>query len=41
MWAGTAVLAAGEQWLALLPAILAVVVLFIAWALSPKGERVV
>lgn len=39
MWAGTAVLAAGEEWLALLPGILAVVVLFVAWSLSPKGKR--
>jgi ABC-2 type transport system permease protein len=41
MWAGAAVLAAGETWLALLPGILAVVVLFVAWAISPKGKRVV
>ena len=34
------VLAAGEEWLALLPGILAVVVLFVAWAISPKGKRV-
>ncbi len=40
MWAGTAVLAAGEEWLALLPGILAVVVLVVAWSLSPKGKRV-
>lgn len=40
MWAGTAVLFAGDQWLALLPGILAVVVLTIAWAISPKGKRV-
>lgn len=40
MWAGTAVLAAGEEWLALLPGILAVVVLFVAWSLSPKGKRI-
>jgi ABC-2 type transport system permease protein len=39
MWAGTAVLAAGEQWLALLPGILAVAVLIVAWAISPKGKR--
>jgi ABC-2 type transport system permease protein len=41
MWAGTAVLAAGEQWLALLPGTLAVIVLLVAWAISPKGKRVV
>lgn len=40
MWAGTAVLAAGDQWLALLPGFFAVVVLIVAWALSPKGKRV-
>ena len=40
MWAGCAVLVAGEEWLALLPGILAVVVLFVAWAISPKGKRV-
>jgi ABC-2 type transport system permease protein len=40
MWAGCAVLTAGEQWLALLPGILAVVVLIVAWAISPKGRRV-
>jgi ABC-2 type transport system permease protein len=40
MWAGTAVLAAGEQWLALLPATLAVIVMIVAWALSPKGKRI-
>ena len=40
MWAGTAVLFAGDQWLALLPGILAVVVLAVAWAISPKGKRV-
>ena len=40
-WAGTAVLVAGDQyWIALLPAILAVVTLFVAWSLSPKGKRV-
>jgi len=39
MWAGTAVLVAGEQWLALLPGILAVVVLIVAWSISPKGKR--
>jgi ABC-2 type transport system permease protein len=41
MWAGTAVLAAGESWLALLPGLLAVIVLLVAWAISPKGKRVV
>ena len=40
MWAGTAVLAAGEQMLALLPAAFAVIVMVVAWALSPKGKRV-
>lgn len=40
MWAGTAVLFAGDQLLALLPGILAVVVLAVAWAISPKGKRV-
>lgn len=40
MWAGTAVLAAGNQWLAVLPATLAIIVLVVAWALSPKGKRV-
>ncbi|MDC9825747.1 permease [Devosia sp. ZB163] len=40
MWAGAAVLAAGNQWIAALPAILAVVVLAVAYALSPKGKRV-
>ncbi|MEQ1900340.1 MAG: permease [Devosia sp.] len=39
-WAGTGVLVAGNQWLALLPATLAVVTLFVAWSLSPKGKRV-
>ncbi len=40
-WAGTAVLVAGDQyWVALLPGILAVVTLFVAWSLSPKGQRV-
>jgi hypothetical protein len=34
------VLAAGESWLALLPGILAVAVLIVAWAISPKGKRV-
>lgn len=41
MWAGAAVLAAGNQLLAILPAGLAVIVLFAAWGLSPKGKRVV
>ena len=40
MWAGTAVLLAGEQMLAILPATLALIVLFVAWVLSPKGKRV-
>ena len=40
-WAGAAVLVAGDQyWIALLPAVLAVVTLFVAWSLSPKGKRV-
>ena len=40
-WAGTAVLVAGDQyWIATLPAVLAVVTLFVAWSLSPKGKRV-
>lgn len=39
MWAGAAVLAAGSHWLAALPATLAVIVLVIAWAVSPKGKR--
>ncbi|HEX4297063.1 MAG TPA: permease [Devosia sp.] len=40
-WAGTAVLTAGDQYLiALLPAVLATVTLFVAWTLSPKGKRV-
>ena len=40
MWAGTAVLAAGEQMLALLPAAFALIVMLVAWALSPRGKRV-
>lgn len=40
MWAGAAVLAAGNHMLAILPAALAVIVLFAAWGLSPKGKRV-
>lgn len=40
MWAGAAVLVAGNQLLAILPAALAVIVLFVAWVLSPKGKRV-
>ncbi|MEO6013843.1 MAG: permease [Devosia sp.] len=40
-WAGTAVLIAGDQyWVALLPAVLAIVTLLVAWTLSPKGKRV-
>ncbi|RYE87688.1 MAG: permease [Hyphomicrobiales bacterium] len=40
MWAGTAVLAAGDQMLAVLPAGFALIVMLVAWALSPKGKRV-
>ncbi|WP_423067300.1 permease [Devosia sp. CN2-171] len=40
MWAGAAVLVAGNQWIAILPAILAIVVLAVAYAMSPKGKRV-
>jgi ABC-2 type transport system permease protein len=40
MWAGTAVLAAGDQILAFLPGSFAVIVMIVAWALSPKGKRV-
>lgn len=40
MWAGAAVLAAGDQMLAVLPATLAVIVMLVAWGLSPKGKRV-
>jgi ABC-2 type transport system permease protein len=40
-WAGTAVLVAGEQyWIAPLPGVLALVTLFVAWSLSPRGKRV-
>lgn len=40
-WAGTAVLVAGDQFLiALLPAVLALATLFVAWTLSPKGKKV-
>jgi ABC-2 type transport system permease protein len=40
-WAGAAVLVAGDQyWIALLPGVLAIVTLFVAWSLSPKGKRV-
>jgi ABC-2 type transport system permease protein len=40
-WAGTAVLVAGDQyWIAVVPAVLAVVTLVVAWTLSPKGKRV-
>jgi ABC-2 type transport system permease protein len=40
-WAGAAVLVAGDQyWIALLPGTLAVATLFVAWWLSPKGNRV-
>ncbi len=39
-WAGTAVLVAGSQYLiALLPAVLAGLTLFVAWTLSPRGQR--
>ncbi len=38
MWAGTAVLAAGGQWLALMPGLLALLVLLVAYVLSPKGR---
>ena len=40
LWAGTAVLVAGDQWFAVLPATLAMVTLFVAWLLSPRGKRV-
>ncbi|WP_417309994.1 permease [Devosia sp.] len=40
MWAGAAVLFAGDQWLAAMPAVLAIIVLIVAWSLSPKGKRV-
>ncbi len=40
MWAGAAVLVAGNSWIATLPAVLAIVVLGVAYALSPKGKRV-
>ena len=40
MWAGAAVLYAGDQWLWLLPATLAVLVMTIAWLVAPKGKRV-
>ena len=40
-WAGTAVLIAGDQdWVAILPATLAIVTLFVAWSLSPKGKQI-
>lgn len=40
-WAGAAVLVAGDQFLiAALPATLAVITLFVAWGLSPKGKPV-
>ncbi len=40
-WAGTAVLVAGDQyWIAVLPAVLAIATLFVAWSLSPKGKAV-
>lgn len=40
MWAGTAVLVAADQGLAILPGVSAVAVLIVAWAISPKGKRV-
>ena len=40
MWAGTAVLVAGNQPVAIVPAVLAILTLLVAWALSPKGKRV-
>lgn len=40
MWAGAAVLYAGDQWLWLLPAALAALVMTIAWLIAPKGRRV-
>lgn len=40
MWAGTAVLMAGDQLLAIIPGTLAVLVLVVAWLISPKGKRV-
>lgn len=40
-WAGTAVLVAGDQYgVALLPGVLALLTLFVAWSLSPKGHPV-
>lgn len=41
MWAGTAVLVAGNQLVAVVPAAIAIIVLVIAWAMSPKGKRAV
>jgi ABC-2 type transport system permease protein len=41
MWAGAAVLVAGDQMVAVVPATLAIIVLIVAWAMSPKGKRVV
>jgi ABC-2 type transport system permease protein len=40
MWAGAAVLVAGDQWLAVLPSTLAIIVMVVAWTVSPKGKRV-
>ena len=38
-WAGTAVLVAGDQyWIALLPGVLAVVTLSVAWCAQPQGQ---
>ena len=39
MWAGAAVLAASGLWLAVIPSAIALLVLGIAWAVSPKGKR--
>jgi ABC-2 type transport system permease protein len=41
MWAGTAVLVAGNQLVAVVPATIALLVLLVAWAMSPKGKRVI
>jgi ABC-2 type transport system permease protein len=40
MWAGAAVLYAGEQWYYIVCAVLALAVLGIAWLVAPKGKRV-
>lgn len=39
MWAGTAVLAASGLWLAVIPGAIALTVMLVAWAVSPKGKR--